>query len=95
MATVLITGASSDIGLEWARVSTRNKNNLVLVARSESKPNELAIELRQSGVEIQVLAKDLSNHKAAAEIFDWCNQHNITVHYLVNNKGLGDFGLFS
>ena len=94
MPTALITGASSGIGLELSKVFARNKHRLILVARTESKLNELAEELRKSGVEVLVLAKDLSNSETAKEIFEWCNQKNIEVDYLVNNAGFGDFGFF-
>jgi uncharacterized protein len=94
MATALITGASSGIGLELAKVFAANKINLVLVARSESKLNELANEVKQQGVTVNVLAKDLSSYNTAKEIFDWCGQQNIQIDYLVNNAGVGDFGFF-
>jgi short-subunit dehydrogenase len=95
MKTVLITGASSGIGLELAKEFARNNVNLVLVARSEGKLQLLASELRSSDtVSIQVLAKDLAKPQSAKEIYDWCVQQNITIDYLVNNAGFGDFGLF-
>ena len=49
MTATLITGASSGIGLEFARVFARNRHDLVLVARNESKLRELAKELQASG----------------------------------------------
>lgn len=94
MKTALITGASSGIGLELAKQFAAEKINLVLVARSEGKLNELAATLRNSGVTVHVLAKDLSNYHSAKEIYGWCGQNNITIDYLVNNAGFGDFGFF-
>jgi uncharacterized protein len=94
MQTALITGASSGIGLELAKIFADNKINLVLVARSEGKLNELATELRGKGIIVHVVAKDLGNYNTAKEIFDWCQQQGITVDYLVNNAGFGDFGFF-
>jgi uncharacterized protein len=94
MAIALITGASSGIGLELAKVFAINKINLVLVARNEGKLNELAGELKTLGVNVHVLAKDLSYYNTAKEIYDWCNQQNIPIDYLVNNAGVGDFGFF-
>jgi uncharacterized protein len=92
--TALITGASSGIGLELAKIFATNKINLVLVARSEGKLKELATQLQSQGIVVHVLAKDLSNYHTAKEIFDWCVQQNINIDYLVNNAGFGDFGFF-
>jgi uncharacterized protein len=94
MATALITGASSGIGLELVKIFAANKINLVLVARSEGKLNELANEAKQQGVTVQVLAKDLSSYNTSNEIFDWCAKQNIQIDYLVNNAGIGYFGFF-
>lgn len=96
MATALITGASSGIGFELAKIFAKDKINVILVARSEGKLKELAAELqKQFGIMVHVLAKDLSHCNSPKEIFEWCNQNNITVDYLVNNAGVGDFGLFT
>ncbi|MFY9310577.1 MAG: SDR family oxidoreductase [Bacteroidia bacterium] len=98
MATsfAVITGASSGIGLELAELFAKNKVNLVLVARSESKLKELAEKLqKQYAVKVHLLAKDLSNYDTAKEVFDWCGSQGVTVDFLVNNAGFGDFGMFS
>lgn len=96
MATAIITGASSGIGLELAKVFAKDSINLLLVARSEGKLKDLAVSLQNDfGITVHVLAKDLSNYNAAKEIFDWCNQNNITADYLVNNAGVGDFAFFA
>lgn len=93
--TALITGASGGIGMELAKEFANSKINLILVARSEGKLQELATQLRaNTGIEVQILAKDLSHYSAAKEIAEWCTQKNITVDYLVNNAGFGDFGFF-
>jgi short-subunit dehydrogenase len=49
MAATLITGASSGIGLEPARVFARNRHDLVLVARTEPKLRELSVRLQARG----------------------------------------------
>jgi uncharacterized protein len=93
--TALITGASSGIGWELAKEFAREKINLVLVARSAAKLQDLATQLNsQSGVSVRILTKDLSHSSSAREVADWCNQNNITIDYLVNNAGFGDFGFF-
>jgi uncharacterized protein len=95
MSTALITGASGGIGLELAKLFAADGHNLVLVARSEGKLNELAKQLEQQyEIVAHVLAKDLSNYHTAKEIAGWCSDNKITVDYLVNNAGFGDFGFF-
>jgi uncharacterized protein len=96
MATALITGASNGIGLELAKLMAADGHNLVLVARSEGKLQELAAQLRQQyKVLVHVLAKDLADYHIAQVIFDWCKGQGIQVDYLVNNAGFGDFGFFA
>lgn len=95
MKTALITGASSGIGLELAKLFAAEKIKPVLVARSEDKLVQLAAELKaRYGVESIVLAKDLSNYNTAKEVFDWCNDQKISVDFLINNAGFGDYGFF-
>jgi uncharacterized protein len=96
MRTALITGASGGIGQELAKEFAKDNMNLVLVARSERKLKELAAELQSKyKVTVNVVVKDLSNYHTAKEIFDWCLSQNITIDYLVNNAGFGDFGFFA
>jgi len=90
----LITGGSMGIGQELAKVFAANKFNLVLVARSESRLNQVADELRaQHNVEIKILVKDLSLASAPQEIFDALRDTPISV--LVNNAGFGWRGAFA
>lgn len=96
MKTALITGASSGIGLEFARVFAPHKNNLVLVARRKDKLDELADELRsRHGVTVKVIAADLSNMDEVQNIYDLCRDNSIEIEYLVNNAGFGDFTHFA
>jgi short-subunit dehydrogenase len=94
--TALITGASSGIGYELAKIFARQKYNLVLVARSENKLNEIAAELKKAhGVDVVVLPKDVSLLASSQEIYDAVKQKGIDVEILVNNAGFGDFGFFT
>ena len=64
--TALITGASSGIGLELAKLFARDKIDLVLVARSAEKLNEIAHDLSaQHGITATVIVSDLSQPDAA------------------------------
>ena len=91
--TALITGASSGIGWELARLFAADKTNLVLVARRQDKLDQVAAELRRDhGVQVQVLAKDLADPQSPQAIFDALAAENVTVDILVNNAGFGAVG---
>ncbi len=95
MKTALITGASSGIGLEFAKIFAAAKNNLVLVARSEGKLKELSNELQSKhGITVKVIAADLSKMEEVQKVYDICKESNIQIEYLINNAGFGDFGFF-
>lgn len=94
METALITGASSGIGLELARICAKQGIRLILTARSAAQLESLATELRETGIRVDVVVKDLSDYSSAREIFDWCESRNLTVDYLINNAGFGDYGFF-
>lgn len=93
--TALVTGASSGIGLEMARIHARNGDDLVLVARSEGKLHELKRSLEKSGdIDVRVIAKDLASQGAAREIHSGLTSEAVKIDYLINNAGIGDYGLF-
>jgi short-subunit dehydrogenase len=94
--TVLITGASSGIGRELARVFAAAGSDLVLVARREARLAELAQELTSRyRMKAHVLPKDLSLPDAGRAIDDELRKANIRVDVLVNDAGFGDLGLFA
>ena len=93
--TALITGASSGIGLELAEICARQGENLVLVARNIIKLNELKSKLeKQYKVKVLNISKDLSLPNSAQQVYDEINQQNISIDYLINNAGFGDYGMF-
>lgn len=88
--TVLITGASSGIGMDMARIFAAGKSDLVLVARSTDKLNQLAEELRATeNVQVEVISQDLGASDAAASLCATISEHNLQIDVLVNNAGFG------
>lgn len=93
--TVLVTGASSGIGLELAKCFAADKSNLVLVARTTDALEKLAAELRLThGVEAHIVTADLSLPESPAKIFSELKGRGINVDVLVNNAGFGLHGSF-
>lgn len=91
----LITGASSGIGLELAKIFAGNNHDLILVARRKDKLDALAQELSTAhNVQVEVLAKDLSLPHAAREVYDAVKERGLDVDILVNNAGFGGLGKF-
>ena len=90
----LITGASSGIGLELARVFAAHGADVVLVARQEDKLRALAAELQRARVRADVIAADLTAPGAAAALFASVQSLGLDVDVLVNNAGFGLYGPF-
>ena len=91
----LITGASGGLGAEFARQIAAGGMNLILVARSRDKMETLATELRERhGVQVQVIAQDLSALDAAQKIQSAVASMGWNVGLLVNNAGFGSHGRF-
>lgn len=91
----LITGASSGIGRELARVFAKNDYDLVIVARREAALKSLAEELSENyGIEVTVLPKDLSKPEAPRELFEAVQAAGIHVDVLVNNAGVATTEFF-
>jgi short-subunit dehydrogenase len=94
--TVLVTGASSGIGLELAKCFAADKSNLILVARNTAALEKLAAELRgKFQIEVHVLTADLSRPESPQKIFDELKGRGIVVDVLVNNAGFGLHGGFA
>ena len=93
--TALITGASSGIGKEFARIHASKGGDLILVARRIELLNLLKDELIEKyKVAVQVIQKDLSVVGSSQELYDEVTQHGWQVDYLFNNAGFGGKGTF-
>ncbi len=86
----LITGASSGIGLELARLFARDGHDLVLVARRHDRLQALADELTaRHDVQATVIAADLADPSAPPEVARRVAEARLEVQFLVNNAGYG------
>ena len=85
----LITGASSGIGRDISKELARRGYDIVIVARSEDKLNELKNEI--TNVQVEVIPMDISNLDNCKELYEKVGYVDI----LVNNAGFGLFGKFN
>lgn len=93
--TVLITGASSGIGYELAKIFADHKYNVILVARSIDKLKELANKLVDKyKIKADVISADLSKQHSAKKVFEKVLDMKLKVDILINNAGTGKVGLF-
>ena len=95
--TVLITGASSGIGYELAKLFAKEGYNLILTARRLERLNKLKSELEKdiSDIKITVFSEDLSLEHTAEDLFKKIKQENLNIDILINNAGMGDLNYFA
>lgn len=92
----LITGGTSGIGYELAKVFAKDGYNLVIVSRSTERLSAVAAELGQEfGVQVKTIDKDLFKAGASKEVYEQTSQWGIRVDVLVNNAGQAEYGAFA
>ena len=92
---VLITGATSGIGYELAKVFAANDYNLIIVARTSLRLEEVAEELStEYGVDVIPIAKDLFNKQSPFQLYEEIKARGLQVDILVNDAGQGLYGRF-
>ncbi|MEI6351334.1 MAG: SDR family oxidoreductase [Verrucomicrobiota bacterium] len=93
--TALITGASSGLGMEFARQLAPRASTLILVARRADRLEALRRELDRPGLTIHCRETDLADDAQLDDLVGWLVDTGIPVNFLVNNAGLGDHGSFA
>lgn len=94
--TALITGASSGIGKELAKIHAEKGGHLIIVARSKDKLNALKANLETDyKINVYVIEKDLTNPNATLEVYNEVKQQKLKVDFLINNAGFGGIGTFN
>lgn len=96
MSTAVITGASSGIGYEFAKILAQKKYQLVLIARNLDKLNDIKQELEAKyGINVILIPADLSLENVAEGIVKEIKYRQLNVEILVNNAGFGYGGYYT
>lgn len=85
----VITGASSGIGTEFAKLLAKDHYHLILIARRQERLKKLAEELE---TECDIIVADLSHENECYRLFEHIK--NIQIDIFINNAGFGDCGSF-
>ena len=95
-SVAIVTGASSGMGVEYAKLFARDGHDLVLVARREDRLAALAAEIEQAhGVRAHVVAADLAAPAGVARVIDEVKRLGLEVEFLVNDAGFATSGPFA
>ena len=85
----LVTGASSGIGLQYARQLAGRGYALVIVSNEAERIVEVGEELQKEyNVKVIALYRDLSLPDAARELFTYCEENHLAIEVLINNAGV-------
>jgi uncharacterized protein len=87
--SILITGATSGIGLEFAKLLSKCDCSLVLVGRNREKLDAVKNELSRKGLSITLIQADLTDPASAEQVARNIESSGITIDALVNNAGVG------
>jgi short-subunit dehydrogenase len=91
----LVTGGTSGIGYEFARLLAKDGYNLIIVARNESELSDASTQIRnESGVDVITIAKDLFDRRNAFDLYHDIKSRGIEIDILINNAGHGHYGEF-
>ncbi len=93
MNYVLITGASSGIGLDMAKIFAEKRYNLILVSRNENKLETIKTELEKDyNIQVLYYSVDLSESGSVKNVLEFTENNKLDVDILINNAGVGLYG---
>ncbi|MFN7115566.1 MAG: SDR family NAD(P)-dependent oxidoreductase [Saprospiraceae bacterium] len=92
--TVLITGAASGFGREFAKIFAKEGYSLVLVDKAERGLRETVQMIQQNGNAVTTLVKDLGQMNAGHELYHEIKAQGKQIDILINNAGFGQQGDF-
>lgn len=84
----LVTGASSGIGYQYARLLAERGYNLVIVSNEQAIEEKKQLLEQAYPVEVLALVRNLGTQEAAKELYDWCKERQLEVEVLINNAGV-------
>jgi short-subunit dehydrogenase len=91
----LVTGATSGIGYELARLLAQDKYNLIIVSRNAENLADTAAELTSEyGIRVISLPKDLFDPENAFDLYEEVKALNVDIEILINDAGQGQYGEF-
>jgi short-subunit dehydrogenase len=94
-AWALVTGASGGIGRDMSVLLAQRGYDLIVVARSQDKLNELASQLQAAhGIRVRVIAQDLGQAGSVAQLMNRIGTDVADIEVLINNAGFGLNGQF-
>jgi short-subunit dehydrogenase len=91
----LITGGTSGIGFELAKIFASNGHHLIIVARDENELARTYRELSPLGVDVITISKDLFIKESPFELYTEVMSKGLLVNILVNDAGQGQYGEFA
>ena len=92
----IVTGASSGIGLEFAKILAKKGYNLILVARRTDRLEILKAAIAKDNAEtdIHLISLDLSLTDSPDKLLAYAQEHKLIISILINNAGFGTAGEF-
>src|SRR4051812_37569739 len=91
----LVTGGSSGIGYELAKLLARDGYNLIIVARDSNELIATSQDIKlEHDVQVVTISKDLFDPDNAFSLYEEIQRRDFQVEVLINNAGQGQYGLF-